>query len=374
MHVLALSYGKNLFTQNSERERMEACANAVDDLHIIIFTRHPEHKEVHEGRLHLYPAGGKTKVGMLISAYRIGRKIIAKKPNAEWVVSTQDPFETSIVGIALSLLTKASFNIQIHGDFFSSTFWRKEHLLNFLRYVWSRCILKRADTVRTVSGRVTKALEDFGVRESRIRQLPVAIPVQKFLLAPESTVARELFPKNAVIVLTVARLVSEKDLALLIEAFAKVALTYKDAYLLIIGKGPERLKLQQKASALCLTDAHNPRVRFLPWTDDAPAYMKSSDVYALSSRYEGYARVIPEAMAAGLPLVTTDVGCVGGVFLNKVHGEVVSVGDTDGFAQALATLVHDTALRAQYAEAGRKTAEQFNDVSTYPEAWVRTLL
>ena len=369
MHVLAISYGKNLFdTENHERKRMAACAAEVESLHIVVFSRSNEGMTaVHDGPLHIHPSGGRSGIGMVMGALRKGRGILRKHHRAAWVITAQDPFEAGLVGWILAKAPKTLLNIQQHGDFFSLSYWRKERRSNVLRYYLAQLLLPKADSIRVVSLRIKRSIEALGVPEEKIHVLPIGLPLDQNL-----AVGRQARKGTAIpTILTVARLVREKNLTMLIDAFAQVCKDGVATQLRIVGSGPEEHRLRQHAQASGASES----ITFVPWTDTVHLEMANADVYALSSNYEGYARVLLEAMASGVAVVTTDVGCAGEVLLDNVHGLVVPVGDKDAFAYALKTLIQDKALRNKLAAAGVATAmEQQQSNSTYATAWARTLI
>lgn len=378
MRVLGIGYGKNVFIQNNpERVRLLSCATVVDEYHMIVFARSSEGLTPQQnGNFYLYPTGGKTKVGMVVRAVLLARTIVRQSNQTRnFVVTTQDPFEAGLVGYLIARAFKLKLNLQEHGDFFSTPHWRRESRLNAARGYLGTFLLRLADTVRVVSPRMLTTMEKLGIDSKKLRLLSVEVALNRFLEAPASNVARTLFPADSIIVLTVARLVPQKNLLLLLHAFAKVVADTPSARLLIIGTGPELSRLQAISANLGLLDPANPLVRFLPWTDDVPSYMKSADIYALSSNYEGYARVLTEAMAAGLPVVTTDVGCAGSVLLDRVHGFVVPVNDEDAFGESLASLVCTANARARYGQAGIQYARELADSQQdYAQVWIRTLV
>jgi glycosyltransferase involved in cell wall biosynthesis len=371
MNVLAISYGKNLFSAGIERDRQLACAEAVTSLHTIVFLKQGTAETAVEGNFHLYPSGGRSKIGRLIAAYRTGANILRKRDIKEsWVITTQDPFEAGLVGYLLARRFGVPLNIQEHGDFFSTPHWARESLLNQVRVRFGRWLLLRADTVRVVSNRIKATMLKIGVLAPKIRQLAVAVPLQNFAPAqtPPATANDEL-----VTVITVARLVAQKNLLLLLQAFAKVSAEFPQARLVIVGSGPQESVLHREAEKINVGSSN--LVAFMPWSDDVPDLLKTADIYALSSNYEGYARVIPEAMATGLPIVMTDVGCAGELCLDGVHGAVVPVGGMDAFSEALKTLVSSTSLRTRYGTAGVVTvASNTNALTEYPQAWRDSLL
>jgi glycosyltransferase involved in cell wall biosynthesis len=379
MKVLAISYGKNLFSKDHpEQIRQLACASVVDEYHVIVFSRSSEGlQSLRIGNLFLHPSGGRTRIGMVVQACVLGSRIVRhSKRSSDFVITAQDPFEAGLVGYMIARRNTLPLNVQEHGDFFSTSHWRQESYMNALRAKLGKWLLRQADTVRVVSLRMLATMQRIGVPATKLRVLSVEVPLQRFLLASPSDVARKLFPADSCIILTVARLVPQKNLSLLIRSFAALVAKNPQARLLIIGTGPEQEKLVALATALGLMRVGYPKVKFLPWTDDVPSYMKSSDIYALSSNYEGYARVIPEAMAAGVPVVATDVGCVGEVMLHGQNGIVVPVGGEAGFSEALVRLVGNPALRAEYGQTGQvaMTATIATQNETYAERWKAALV
>lgn len=375
--VLTIGYGRTLFDErNAERKRMEACARTVDVLHMIVFSKR-EHScvPVHIGNLSIHPTHSRSRAGMFFDAYRIGSAILrthdAKK--SAWVISTQDPFEAGLVGYLLHLRWGVPLQVQEHGDFFGGPWWRKEQWLNQVRSIFGKWLLRRAQCVRTVSHRVARHLVAIGVDPLKIVTLPVASDVSAYGKNDPIDTAHDLHaqhPDAEAIVLAVGRLVREKNIASLIRAYEKVASCYPKTRLVIIGSGPEEAELKRLVKARNLLA----QVSFIPWTDDVASYMRSADIFALTSYREGWGRVILEAMAAGLPGVVTDVGCVGEVFLDGCHGIVVPVDDAEALADALQRLITDPQKRRQFGEAAvRDSSALVTQQGSYVEAWLATV-
>ena len=232
--------------------------------------------------------------------------------------------------------------------------------------------LGRADCARAVSKRVMAHLVAFGVDASRITVLPVAVALAAFRTAgrpPESRDLHVRYPDAEAVVLAAGRLVKEKNFASLICAFGRVTLLHPTAQLVIVGSGPEEPRIVRLIER-CALSGH---VSLFPWTDDIASYMKSADIFAVSSYREGWGRVIVEAMAVGLPGVVTDVGCVGEVFVHDRHGIVVPVDDERALARALARLITDPALRRQYGEQSARDAVAHAAAEPeYARAWLGT--
>jgi glycosyltransferase involved in cell wall biosynthesis len=155
-------------------------------------------------------------------------------------------------------------------------------------------------------------------------------------------------------VLFVGRLVYYKGLSVLLEAMTKI-----DGVLLIAGQGPLAGELRVRAAAFGLAG----RVTFLEGlSDDAiRGLYRACEVCVLPSteRTEAFGLVQVEAMAAGIPVVSTDLPTgVPWVNVNGETGLVVPVGDVEALAAALRRLLADRALRARLGQAGRRRAEQ----------------
>lgn len=127
------------------------------------------------------------------------------------------------------------------------------------------------------------------------------------LFTPEGPDVREAMGlAGKRVVICVARLVPIKNLHVLIEAVAKARGTDPAVALVIVGEGPERADLEARAAALGISEA----VRFAGYVPQAetPAWYRTGDVFALSSDFDNSPNVVLEAMASGLPIVSTDVG------------------------------------------------------------------
>ncbi len=157
---------------------------------------------------------------------------------------------------------------------------------------------------------------------------------------------------RAVIVLCIANLVAKKNHALLCRAFAEMrAQTDLDCHCVLIGQdGTEREKLERLVDELGCAD----RIHFWGADPDASLLASDADIFCLPSNFEGLPLSLLEAMSVGLPAVVTDAGGMPDVVEDGVHGRVVSRGDQQGLARALAELAGDEQLRARFGEQARR--------------------
>jgi len=152
-------------------------------------------------------------------------------------------------------------------------------------------------------------------------------------------------PKRREIV-SVGRLMPQKNQAMLLEAFAAIGDDFPDHVLTIYGEGPERTNLVRKADELGIRD----RVFFPGSVKDVHERIAHGELFVLSSNYEGMPNALIEAMCLGLPCISTDVSGAGDLIIPGENGEIVGVGDTQALATCMRSLLADDGIRAKYAE------------------------
>jgi glycosyltransferase involved in cell wall biosynthesis len=180
-------------------------------------------------------------------------------------------------------------------------------------------------------------------------------------------------PQGPPVLLSVARLVPDKDHDTLVAAFGRLAARHPEAELWLVGNGPRRADLEQRVQGLGLAG----RVKFLPATKDIRRLYTQADIFVLSSVNEALPNVILEAMAAGLPVVATRVGGLPEAVVPEDTGLLVSPRDVDGLAGALGRLLDDPEAGRSLGRRGRqRVLEQFSFeimVSRHEEVWARLL-
>jgi glycosyltransferase involved in cell wall biosynthesis len=207
----------------------------------------------------------------------------------------------------------------------------------------------------------------YGLPPARLTVVPNGVDTDFFQPDPNG---RE---EGSQVLLSVARLVPDKDHDTLLTAFGRLAGDHPGAELWLVGNGPRRETLEQKVRDLGL----NGRVKFLPATKDIRQLYHQADVFVLSSVAEALPNVVLEAMAAGLPVVATRVGGLPEAVVPEDTGLLVSPRDADGLAVALGRLLDNPGERRDLGRRGRQRAlDQFSFgamVSRHEEVWGRLL-
>ena len=128
----------------------------------------------------------------------------------------------------------------------------------------------------------------------------------------------------------------------------------------MLGDGPERSRLERTAQELGVSD----RVFFAGWQTDLSTWLSALDVFVLTSNSEGLPLGALEAMAAGLPVVTTPVGDLPEVVAEGRSGFLVPVGNVEAMARAITRLVDDDSLRCRMgAQAREDVCKRYNQRS-----------
>lgn len=208
----------------------------------------------------------------------------------------------------------------------------------------------------------------YGLKECPL--IPNGIPVASYRPGPDARPAwrgREGFAPDDVLIACVALLRPQKNHALLIRAFSTVARRWPRARLVLVGDGPERGKLHDLAERLCPAGA----VRFLGNRTDVPQVLAASDVFVLSSDWEGNPLSVMEAMASGLPVVCTAVGGVPELVADGVSGFLVPAGDQETLADRLERLIADPELRRSMGRRGACEADLRFDLPAMARAYAQ---
>ncbi len=218
-------------------------------------------------------------------------------------------------------------------------------------------VLRSVDAIIATSPGYASSSPFLRVVQERVRVIPLGIDLRPFLSVKreEARRVREqvLQGHERTVFLFVGRLRYYKGVDVLLQALARV----DGAVLWIVGTGPMAARWQQEAQVLGLQR----RVRFLGDIPERelPLYYAGADVFVLpsTSRAEALGLAMVEAMATGLPVISTELG-TGTSYVN-VHGEtglVVPPGDTEALAAAMRSLMAEPTLRARMGEAARARA------------------
>ena len=169
-------------------------------------------------------------------------------------------------------------------------------------------------------------------------------------------------PEEAEVLINVGRQEFQKGQQYLLEAFEEVARQHPNALLLIAGrKGHATPELERRMAKSSLL---HERVSFLGHRDDVPDLLAAADVFVFPSLYEGLGGAVIEAMALGLPIVTSDIPAVREVTEEGKNAVLIPPGRPDVLAGALTDLLDDPDRRAWFGRRSRAIYEEHFTLET----------
>lgn len=170
-------------------------------------------------------------------------------------------------------------------------------------------------------------------------------------------------PADCVLVLSIGEMIERKNHEVIIRAIAKI--DNPNIYYAICGKGPLREYLGRLAQKLGIGN----RVKFLGFRRDIPELCNTADISAFPSRIEGLGLAGIEAMAAGVPLVSSNVHGILDYVIDGETGYAVPPGDVDGFAKAIDNLASDRELREKMMPACIAAVQPFDIHNALRTMW-----
>ncbi len=219
-----------------------------------------------------------------------------------------------------------------------------------------RVLARRTDRIITVSPRLRQTLLAMGIgRPEQVEVIPLGLELDRFLRIPRGQAALRSslrIPDGAPLLGIVGRLVPIKDHPTLLQAITLFPDGGQAPHLLVVGDGERREELQRLTHHLGLAS----RVHYLGWRDDLDAILGGLDVVICCSRNEGTPVALIEAMAAGVPVISTDVGGVADLVAHGETGWLVPPGDPAALARGIGKLLGDPGLCRRLVATARPVA------------------
>lgn len=213
-----------------------------------------------------------------------------------------------------------------------------------------------ADKVIALSSGVQDDLiNNFNINKNKIEVIHNPVEVDYIREISKETVDDFDFSENKKRIIAVGRLAEQKDYQTLLNAFKIIS--KNNVQLIILGKGPLEQQLKQTCKGLGIES----KVFFLGFKKNPYKYMSRSDLFVLSSKWEGFGHVIVEAMANGTPVISTD--CKSGpaeILGEDEYGVLVPTEDPTSLALKIEELLDNNELKKTYSELAKIRANSFN--------------
>lgn len=359
MKVLVFGYDRELLKPESvpARRQIAFADHLKFDLEIILLSALPSDINAElSDRVRVRGWNGNV-LRRLWCAFFAGLK---SKPS---LVTAQDPFIAGKLAFLVSRLLNIPFEMQEHADYFGGAWEHEFPVIHEIRAFWVKWILRRADHVRVVSERVKEhVMRRCKIDESRISVIPVYQDISGLLDLPNKKW------QDIPTIVMPCRFVKQKGIDTALQAFVRLQKSGIKFRVKLYGSGKLEAWIRESIHELGLADI----VSIAPWSSPEHIW-KNADLFVMSSNYEGWGRTIVEAMAAGIPIITTDIGCVGSLFRPQVDGRVVQSRNAETLATAIKEVIEEGERRdwmvANARERVKALPSQAELQSSQKKAW-----
>jgi glycosyltransferase involved in cell wall biosynthesis len=337
-----------------------ACRLAADefDVHVVALTRGGPFAEVlarHNIRLTVLGKRWKFDPAVL---WRLRRLIVSEQPDIvhSWLFAA-NAYTRLVVGRRMRPRPKLIVS---------------ERCVDVWKAGWQlwldQRLIGRTDRLVGNSQAVADFYQTIGYRPEQVSVIANGVELPDLSMADRTALRAELdLPAEAPVVGFVGRLAKQKRLDDLVFATALLAILRPDVQFLLVGDGPERDALMKFARDINTQD----QVRCIGHRSDAARLLAAMDVFWIASDFEGQSNSLMEAMAAGLPVVASDIPPNRELVIDGETGFLVKVGDRVGFQQFADRLLADRDLAQRMGTAGRERMRQHFSIDRMVSQYAR---
>jgi glycosyltransferase involved in cell wall biosynthesis len=278
---------------------------------------------------------------------RLRKSLVAARPDAVLSFMTESNLLAILAGAGLNVRVIVSERVQ---PAFHETLPWTWRILRRVLYRWADAVVAQTqDTAQWLRRNCRTAVT---VIPNALRVLP----------EPSS--------ERTTLIVAVGRLTRQKGFDLLLRAFARIAGTFPDWRLALVGEGEERENLTRLRGELLLDE----RVEFIGQTSDVVGWMARAGLIVQPSRFEGFPNVVLEGMGLGAAVISAD--CPSGpsdMIEDGVNGRLVPVDDVDGLAKVMTELMSSPAERARLGRAASAVRARYRQ-DVVMDRWETCLL
>ena len=266
----------------------------------------------------------------------------------------------NIISVISRLISRRKFKLIISERNYSKIYIFEKHRFGWLYKHLMKWTYPKADAVVSVSKSIESYLvEDLDVSYQKIKTIYNPLFIEEIRKKMQEDVDFPIFkynPRNTQVLISVGRLEEQKRFDVLLRAFSLVRKKGKDVFLIILGEGVLLQELEKLSLRLNISE----HVHFVGFQRNPYAWISKADIFVLSSDYEGFPNVLTEAMACGIPVVSTD--CPSGpkeIITNGKDGILVPRANEEALSDAILLLLRKDDLRIELSKAGERRVGDF---------------
>jgi glycosyltransferase involved in cell wall biosynthesis len=264
-------------------------------------------------------------------------------------------------------ILKADSNGEMSGEFFAAGLKKigltpSSSLVRILLSGRNK-ILRAADYFVAITTGIAEELKNQGINPDSIASIPNSVDTFKF--RPISLIERDrlrrklVIPKKRIIITYAGRLVSYKGLPLLLRVAETIQSTFPEVGFVLVGSGGVDMhNCEAELKQFVKTKGLEEAIYFSGEVGNVHEYLQASDIFVLPSEDDAFPLALVEAMACGLPVISTPVGGIKEIITERKNGLLVEARDFQQLFQAISGLIRDPTLSASLGTAAVQTVQE----------------
>ena len=253
-------------------------------------------------------------------------------------------FQSHLPAIILAKLFKKKIIIRNSEEIFGATKYADKKVHAFITLMLKAVFYNLADTIIAISTKSKKSLEKIIINKNKVKLIynPYLVNNNNFKKKKNSN--------NSFNILCVGRLTKQKNFILVIKVINVLVKQYPNIILTVVGDGPLKRDLIKSA---------NKNIKFLNWTNNIKKYFLKSDLFILSSYYEGLPNALIEAAYYNVPSISTDCSGAKDILLNNKGGYIIRINNFMELKEKIIIVMN------KYKDAKKKASYAKKNVSNY---------
>ncbi len=378
MNILMLTRDVNVLRDGTAARRaIEEYATLPKHLFVIVLNTRRDHFKIQKvsDKLWIYPCNAFAWWSTPFAAVRVaGKEVWFQNRLQVDIVHALDPSESGLAGAFIMRFSKKPLLVEMLEDVLDARF-QDESFTNLVRAFIARYVLRRANSIRVALERTKESLEEISPAVAKKAYvLPRFVDIAALAREPMRVDLHTKYPRYHFVILMVAPLVRENNLALGIHVLVGALRHFGHTGLVIVGEGPDRTHLERLAQQLHVKD----RVVFEKRTADIGSYYKSANVF-LMPVVDGLEQSLREAVACGALVVSANAGVAPRIIENGVNGFLCAPDDTKKFIDTVADIIRRPGVRetikinARVDIEGSEGKEKELYLQHFQDAWERLM-